>query len=108
MELDVTVQTMARLVQDEDGPQTLADEAQHGSDHEWDNNSVMICRECRFRAIAEETGCTRGTIGQNSMFGWHVQNGNGPADFCSFTPPEISEGETLRIEGKEWAVYSAA
>ncbi len=54
MELDVTVQTMARLVQDEDGPQTLADEAQHGSDHEWDNNSVMICRECGFQAIAEE------------------------------------------------------
>jgi hypothetical protein len=60
-----------------------------------------------FRAIAAETGCTKGTIGHNSMFGWHVQNGNGPADFCAFTPPEISEGETLRIEGREWAVYSA-
>ena len=41
------------------------------------------------------------------MFGWHVQNGNGPADFCVFTPPQIAEGETLRIEGREWAVYSA-
>ena len=60
-----------------------------------------------FRAIAEETGCTKGTIGHNSMFGWHVQNGNGPADFCVFTPPQIAEGETLRIEGREWAVYSA-
>jgi hypothetical protein len=45
---------MARLVQDKDGPQTLADEAQCGGDHEWDNNSVMICRECGFQAIAEE------------------------------------------------------
>jgi hypothetical protein len=60
-----------------------------------------------FRAIAAETGCTKGTIGHNSMFGWHVQNGNGPADFCTFTPPEIAERETLRIEGREWAVYSA-
>lgn len=60
-----------------------------------------------FRAIAAETGCTKGTIGHNSMFGWHVQNGNGPADFCTFTPPEIAEGETLRIAGREWAVYSA-
>lgn len=60
-----------------------------------------------FRAIAAETGCTKGTIGHNSMFGWHVQNGNGPADFCTFTPPDIAEGETLRIEGREWAVYSA-
>lgn len=60
-----------------------------------------------FRAIAAETGCTKGTVGHNSMFGWHVQNGNGPADFCAFTPPEIAEGETLRIEGREWAVYSA-
>jgi hypothetical protein len=61
-----------------------------------------------FCAIAEETGCTRGTIRHNPAFGWHVQNGNGPADFCIFTPPEIAEGETLRIEGKEWVVYSAA
>lgn len=61
-----------------------------------------------FRAIAAETGCTKGTIGHNSMFGWHVQNGNGPADFCPFTPPEIAEGETLRIEGREWAVYANA
>lgn len=60
-----------------------------------------------FRAIAAETRCTRGTVGHNSMLGWHVQNGNGPADFCAFTPPEIAEGETLRIEGREWAVYSA-
>jgi len=60
-----------------------------------------------FRSIAAETGCTKGTIGHNSMFGWHVQNSNGPADFCAFTPPEIAEGETLRIEGREWAVYSA-
>jgi hypothetical protein len=61
-----------------------------------------------FRAISEETGCTKGTIGYNPAFGWHVQNSNGPADFCIFTPPEISEGETLRIEGNEWAIYSAS
>lgn len=59
-----------------------------------------------FRAIAAETGCTKGTIGHNSMFGWHVQNGNGLADFCAFIPPEIASDETLRIEGREWAVYS--
>ena len=59
-----------------------------------------------FRAIALETGCTKGTIGHNSMFGWHVQNGNGPADFCSFTPPETAKGETLRIEGNQWVVYA--
>ena len=51
--LDVTITTMARLVQDEDGPQTLTDEAECG-DHEWDDNSIMVCRECGFQAIAEE------------------------------------------------------
>ncbi len=60
-----------------------------------------------FRAIAAETGCTQGTIVHNAMFGWHVQNGNGPADFCVFTPPEITDGETLRIENREWAIYPA-
>jgi len=52
-ELDVTITTMARLVQDEDGPQTLADEAQWGGDHEWNGDSIMICRECGFQAIAD-------------------------------------------------------
>ena len=69
-------------------------------------NDLRIVRRfpINFRAIAEETGCTKGTIGHNSIFGWHVQNGNGPADFCTFTPPETTEGETLRIEGREWLV----
>ena len=59
-----------------------------------------------FPAIAAETGCTKGTIGHNAMFGWHVRNGNGPADFCAFTPPAVADGETLRVEGSEWAVYT--
>jgi predicted RNA-binding Zn-ribbon protein involved in translation (DUF1610 family) len=54
--LDVTITTMARLVQDEDGPQTLTDEAQQ-CDHEWDENSAMMCRDCGHNDIAQEFEC---------------------------------------------------
>jgi hypothetical protein len=58
-----------------------------------------------FRAIAKETGCTRGTIGYNDTLGWHVQNGNGPADFAKITAPALEPGEKLRIEDGKWCVY---
>lgn len=58
-----------------------------------------------WRAIAKETGCTRGTLAHSPVFGWGVR-GNGPADFCAITPPTIAEGEELRIEEGMWAVYS--
>lgn len=58
-----------------------------------------------WRAIAKETGCTRGTLAHSPVFGWGVR-GNGPADFCAITPPAVAEGEELRIEKGMWAVYS--
>ena len=61
-----------------------------------------------FRAIAAETGCTRGTVAHNAAFGWHVRNGNGPANFCLITPPPISPGETLKIEGRHWCIYATS
>lgn len=50
--LEVTIETWARLIQDEDGPQTDTDEAQH-HDHEWGDNSVMRCVKCGHDGIAE-------------------------------------------------------
>ncbi len=58
-----------------------------------------------WRAINEETGCTRGTLSHSPVFGWGVR-GNGPADFCCITPPAVGENEELRIEEGMWAVYS--
>ena len=51
-DLEVDVVTRAVLIQDEDGPQTLADESDCG-DHEWDGNSMMYCMECAHQDIAE-------------------------------------------------------
>ena len=59
-----------------------------------------------WKAVAEESGCTKGTLAHNKMFGWHVRNGNGPADICTITPPPVADGETLKIEGSDWCVYS--
>ena len=59
-----------------------------------------------WNAIAEESGCTRGTLCFHNTLGWGVMSGNGGADFCCITPPRVAEGERLRIEGNEWAVYA--
>jgi hypothetical protein len=61
-------------------------------------------------AIAEESGCTQGTLCKTA-FGWGIRNGDGPADFCCITPPEVGPGEELRIvargkQGAEWGVYA--
>lgn len=58
-----------------------------------------------WRAIAKETGCTRGTLARSPVFGWGVR-GNGPADFCCITPPAVEAHEELRIEEGMWAVYA--
>ena len=51
-DLEVDIVTRAVLIQDEDGPETLTDEASCG-DHEWDNNSMMYCTECNHSGTAE-------------------------------------------------------
>ena len=56
-------------------------------------------------AIARESGCTRGKLCKSPLFGWGVQ-GNGDADFCCITAPEIQHGQLLRVEGNEWLVYN--
>lgn len=61
-----------------------------------------------FRRVAEETGCTRGTIMHSPAFGWGVL-GDGPADFCALTPPEMQPGETtLLIREKHWCFFGPA
>ena len=57
-------------------------------------------------AVARESGCTRGTLCCHPSLGWGVMDGNGDAHFCCITPPEVEEGELLRVEGIEWAVYA--
>jgi hypothetical protein len=57
-------------------------------------------------AIAEESGCTKGTLCKHSIFGWGIKNGNGDADFCCVTAPEIELGQLLRVEGNEWLMYN--
>lgn len=52
--LDVSVQTWAALDQsDPENFETDTDAAEYGG-HEWDENSIMRCRECGHNAIAEE------------------------------------------------------
>ncbi len=59
-----------------------------------------------FQAIAKETGCTKGKVCYSEVLGWGVQDGNGEADFCCITAPEVGEGEELRVENDEWCVYA--
>ena len=59
-----------------------------------------------FNAVAEESGCTKGTLCFSESFGWGVQNGNGEADFCCITAPVVQNGEELRFENNEWCVYA--
>ncbi len=44
-DLDVQISTWARLAQDGEEISTDADDAQNG-DHEWDEKSLMQCRDC--------------------------------------------------------------
>lgn len=60
-----------------------------------------------FKAIAEESGLTRGKLCK-TVFGWGVQNiygDDGPTIVCVAPPPALPN-ETLVIDGNDWLFTS--
>jgi uncharacterized protein (DUF2225 family) len=47
--IDVTIRTQARLIQEDDELETSYGEASD-CDHFWDENSCMTCRDCHYNA----------------------------------------------------------
>ena len=61
-----------------------------------------------FRAIAAETGMTRGKLCRSTWAGWAVQNTTGNPDWpdmATVTPPATEAGETLKVEDNHWCFY---
>lgn len=51
-QLKVGVTLWANLVQNT-GDSSFGTEIEHSNEHEWDNNSATVCRDCGFSSIAE-------------------------------------------------------
>lgn len=62
-----------------------------------------------FKAVADESGLTRGKLCHHKIFGWGVQNTYGDKDAPDFgcvTPPEAQAEEVLEIDGNDWLFSS--
>ncbi len=62
-----------------------------------------------FRAVAEESGMTRGKLCHSPIFGWCVQNthGDNVPDVATITAPELAPGEVrLAVVDGHWCFYA--